>query len=417
MRIEDVDLVDPDNFVSGRHHEMFKLLRAEDPVHWTEQDSEPPFWSITKLTDLQTVNRDTETYSSELGGTQRINIADEEGFDTRGMMLIDTDPPKHTRYRRIVNKGFTPRMVGLLEAHLENRAVQIVDEVIEVGRCDFVEDLAAELPLQAIVEMMGVPQEDRHLIFDWTNTMIGMSDPEYVMDDENAGRDAAAQLYVYANELAAKRREDPRDDLVTKLIEADVDGEALSEEEFDMFMLLLSVAGSETTRTATSHGIIALFDHPDQMAKLRENLGDDAYVGTAIEEMVRWATPVHHFRRTASRDTQLRGRTIHEGDKVVMWHVSANRDEEAFVDPFRFDIERSPNDHIAFGGGGAHFCLGANLARAELRIIFREILSRMPDLAPAGEPKYLRSNFINGVKHLPVEFTPGERRHEVGSVI
>ncbi|MFV0318679.1 MAG: cytochrome P450 [Microthrixaceae bacterium] len=412
MELADVDLVDPDNFVSGRHHEMFALLRAQDPVHWSEPAGEAPFWSITKLEDLRAVNRDTDTFSSELGGTQRIDIANlDPDFDTRGVMLVDTDPPKHTRYRRIVNKGFTPRMIGMLETHLQYRAELIVDEVIEAGSCDFVEDLAAELPLQAIVEMMGVPQEDRHLLFEWTNTMIGMSDPEYVVEDENAGRNAAMQLYIYSNELAAKRREDPRDDLVTKLINAEVEGEALTEEEFDMFMLLLSVAGSETTRTATSHGIIALFDHPDQMAALQANLGDDDYVARAIEEMVRWATPVHHFRRTATRDTELRGKKIREGDKVVMWHVSANRDEDAFEEPFSFDIERSPNDHVAFGGGGAHFCLGANLARAELRIIFREILSRMPDLAPTGPPQYLRSTFVNGVKHLPVEFTPAQRKH------
>ncbi|MEZ5270108.1 MAG: cytochrome P450 [Microthrixaceae bacterium] len=419
MQIEDIDLVDPDNFVSGRHHEMFKLLRAEDPVHWTEPEGEVPFWSITKLRDLQTVNRDTETFSSETGGTQRIDIASiDPTFDTRGLMLIDTDPPKHTRYRRIVNKGFTPRMIGLLETHLLYRAELIVDEVIGAGECDFVNDLAAELPLQAIVEMMGVPQKDRHLIFEWTNTMIGMTDPEYVAEegDEDAGRNAAMQLYMYSNALAAERRDDPRDDIVTKLLNADVDGEALTEEEFDMFMLLLSVAGSETTRTATSHGIQALFDHPDQMQLLQDRLDDDELIASAIEEMVRWATPVHHFRRTATRDTELRGKKIKAGDKVVMWHVSANRDEEIFDEPFRFDIQRSPNEPIAFGGGGAHFCLGANLARAELRIIFREILRRMPAIAPAGPPQLLRSNFINGVKHLPVRFTPGERKHPEGSV-
>ncbi len=320
MQIEDIDLVDPDNFVSGRHHEMFKLLRAEDPVHWTEPEGEVPFWSITKLRDLQTVNRDTETFSSETGGTQRIDIASiDPTFDTRGLMLIDTDPPKHTRYRRIVNKGFTPRMIGLLETHLLYRAELIVDEVIGAGECDFVNDLAAELPLQAIVEMMGVPQKDRHLIFEWTNTMIGMTDPEYVAEegDEDAGRNAAMQLYMYSNALAAERRDDPRDDIVTKLLNADVDGEALTEEEFDMFMLLLSVAGSETTRTATSHGMQALFDHPDQMRLMLDNLDDDDFIATAIEEIVRWATPVHHFRRTAAVDTELRGKKIKAGDKVV----------------------------------------------------------------------------------------------------
>ncbi len=333
-------------------------------------------------------------------------------------MLIDTDPPKHTRYRRIVNKGFTPRMIGLLEDHLQYRAELVVDNVIETGHCDLVNDLAAELPLQAIAEMMGVPQEDRHLMFEWTNTMIGASDPEYTGEagSSNEARDAAMQLYVYSNELAAKRREDPRDDLVTKLLNADMEGEALSEEEFDMFMLLLSVAGSETTRTATSHGMQALFDHPDQMALMRENLFDDDFIALANEEIVRWATPVTHFRRTAAVDTELRGKQIKAGDKVLIWHASANRDEEIFDEPDKFDLQRTPNEHVGFGGGGAHFCLGANLARAELRIIFREMLSRMPDIHPTGPAEILRSNFIHGVKHLPVAFTPGERKHAVGAV-
>jgi cholest-4-en-3-one 26-monooxygenase len=419
MELKDIDIVDPDNFLSGEHHEMFKLLREQDPVHWTEEPDGPGFWSVTKLRDLQVVNRDVETYSSELGGTQRFNISDlNPDFDTRGKMLIDTDPPQHTRYRRIVNRGFTPRMIGLLEDHLQYRAELIVDDVIESGSCDLVNDLAAELPLQAIAEMMGVPQEDRHLMFEWTNIMIGANDPEYSGEagSSNEARDAAMQLYMYSNQLAAKRRDDPRDDLVTKLLNADVDGEALTEEEFDMFMLLLSVAGSETTRTATSHGMQALFDNPDQMALMQENLFDDAFIATAIEEIVRWATPVHHFRRTATVDTELRGKKIAAGDKVLMWHVSANRDEEIFDEPFTFDLRRSPNEHIGFGGGGAHFCLGANLARAELRIIFREMLSRMPDMAPTGPPELLRSNFIHGVKRIPVAFTPGERKHPAGSI-
>lgn len=419
MQLKDVDIVDPDNFVSGAYHEMFKVLRAEDPVHWTEEPDGPGFWSVTKLRDLQSVNRDTATYSSEMGGTQRFNIADQDpDFDTRGKMLIDTDPPKHTRYRRIVNKGFTPRMIGLLESHLQYRAELIVDNVIERGECDLVNDLAAELPLQAIAEMMGVPQEDRHLLFEWTNTMIGANDPEYTGEagSSSEAREAAMQLYVYSNQLAAKRREDPRDDLVTKLINADIDGEALTEEEFDMFMLLLAVAGSETTRTATSHGMQALFDHPDQRDLMMENLFDDGFIALANEEIVRYATPVLHFRRTAAVDTELRGKQIKAGDKVLIWHASANRDEEVFDDPDRFDLQRDPNEHVGFGGGGAHFCLGANLARAELRIIFREMLSRLPDIRPTGPAEILRSNFIHGVKHLPVGFTPGERKHPVGAV-
>jgi cholest-4-en-3-one 26-monooxygenase len=415
MRLDEIDLLDLDRFVRGEHHEMFRLLRAEDPVHWHDEPDGPGFWSITKLRDLQEVNRDVETFSSEVGGTQRFDPgAEGADFDTRGLMLVDTDPPKHTRYRRIVNKGFTPRMIGLLEDHLRFRAELIVDEVIESGSCDFVADLAAELPLQAIAELMGVPQEDRHLIFEWSNTMIGSQDPDFAADPEE-GRAAAMELYAYSNALAAERREQPRDDIVTKLINADIDGEALSEIEFDMFMLLLSVAGNETTRTATAIGMNALFDHPEQMAALRANLDDDDHLTVATDEILRWSTPVLHFRRTATADTEVRGQPIRAGDKVLMWHVSANRDEEVFDDPYRFDIERSPNEHVAFGGGGAHYCLGANLARVELRIIFREILSRMPGLAKTAEPRILRSNFVTGIKTLPVEFTPGARKHPVGA--
>ena len=417
MQLDEIDLLDFDRFVRGEHHEMFRVLRAEDPVHWTEEPDGPGFWSVTKLRDLREVNRDTETFSSEVGGTQRVDMGETPDFDTRGVMLLDSDPPKHTRYRRIVNKGFTPRMIGILSEHLQYRAELIVDEVIEKGECDFVPDLAAELPLQAIAELMGVPQEDRHLLFHWSNTMIGAADPDFVADgDATAPHTAAMELYMYSNALAAERRENPRDDIVTKLINADVEGEHLSELEFDMFMLLLSVAGNETTRTATSIGMNALLDHPDQMAKLLASLDDEAYVLTATDELLRWSTPVMHFRRTATRDTEIGGKKIAAGDKVLMWHVSANRDEEFFDDPFTFDIERSPNDHIAFGGGGAHFCLGANLAKAELKILFSEVLSRMPDITKTAEPTVLRNNFVTGLKTLPVAFTPGRRKHPIGAL-
>ena len=409
--LDDIDLLDLDAFVSGRHHQMFEVLREQDPVHWSDEPVGPGFWSITKHADLQMVNRDTTTFSSEIGGTQRLDSTHEE-FDTRGVMLVDTDPPKHTRYRRLVNKGFTPRMINLLEQHLRYRAELIVDDVIEQGECEFVSDLAAELPLQAIAEIMGVPQEDRRLMFDWSNTMIGAQDPEYQDEgDPDKPMRAAAEIFAYANQLAEARKEDPRDDIVTILINAEIEGEQLSELEFDMFMLLLTVAGNETTRNATSAGMHALLSNPDQFAKLLARADDPAYVSTAIDEVLRWATPVLHFRRTASVDTEIRGQAIKEGDKLLIWHISANRDEEVFADPFTFDIERSPNEHVAFGGGGAHFCLGANLAKLELEIIFAEIFSRMPDITATGPAEMLRSNFIGGVKRLPVTFTPGTRKH------
>jgi len=414
VTIDDRLLKNPDVYQRMEHHALFTQLRAEDPVHWTEEDEGPGFWSITKHADLRLVNRDAETFSSEADGVYLME-ADSfpDGYDMRGKIMLLTDPPKHTRYRLLVNKGFTPRMIGMIEQHLQYRAELIVDSVIEAGSCEFVTDLAAELPLQAIAEIMGVPEEDRRLLFDWSNRMVGADDPEYQSDEPGDAGGAAAELYVYAAALGEARRTDPRDDVITKLINAEIDGDKLSQEEFELFCLLLAVAGNETTRNATAHGILALIDEPEQLAKLA--IDPDRYIDGAVEEILRWSTPVLHFRRTAMRDVELRGKQIKSGDKVVMWHISANRDEEVFEDPFRFDIERSPNDHIAFGGGGAHYCLGTNLARMELRLIFREVATRMADLRLAGDVERLRSNFIGGVKHIPVAFTPGERKHPVGA--
>jgi cholest-4-en-3-one 26-monooxygenase len=297
-------------------------------------------------------------------------------------------------------------MIGLIEKYLEHRAVLIVDNIIERGSCDFVVDIASELPLQAIAEIMGVPQEDRMMLFDWSNRMIGIDDPEFADED---GATASAELFMYVNELAKARGTDPRDDIVTKLINAEVEGDRLTEFEFDMFMMLLTVAGNETTRNTTSWGMWALMQNLDQYSLLTGDI--DGKLDHAIEEVLRWATPVYHFRRTATADTELHGQEIKKDDKVVIWHISANRDETVFEDPYRFDIDRWPNEHIAFGGGGQHFCLGANLARMELKLIFREILERIPDMRLAGEVEMLRSNFIGGVKHMPVTFTPGARRN------
>ena len=301
-------------------------------------------------------------------------------------------------------------MIGLLEQYLRHRSTVIVDHVIERGAADFVADIASELPLQAIAEIMGVPQEDRRLMFEWSNQLIGGDDPEYATDDV---RETVTELYLYVNNLAAQRRGDPRDDIVTKLLNAEIDGDRLSELEFDMFMLLLTVAGNETTRNATAHGMYALLNHPDQLDALRADV--DGLMPTAVDEILRWGSPVMHFRRTATAATEIRGRAIKEGDKVVIWHISANRDEEVFDDPFTFDITRSPNPQVAFGGGGPHYCLGANLARMELRLILTELITRIPDLTLAGEPERLVSNFIGGIKHLPVTWTPGLRVEPVAA--
>ena len=414
MTIEGIDLLDPYRFARGEHHAMFEVLRAADPVYWhpdPRAGGDAGFWNVVKHGDLVDVNRDTELFSSELGGTSIWDHdPDRGGSDTRGVMMLNMDPPKHTRYRLLVNKGFTPRMIGLLEQYLRHRSTVIVDHVIERGAADFVADIASELPLQAIAEIMGVPQEDRRLMFEWSNQLIGGDDPEYATDDV---RETVTELYLYVNNLAAQRRGDPRDDIVTKLLNAEVDGDRLSELEFDMFMLLLTVAGNETTRNATAHGMYALLNHPDQLDALRADV--DGLMPTAVDEILRWGSPVMHFRRTATAATEIRGRAIKEGDKVVIWHISANRDEEVFDDPFTFDITRSPNPQVAFGGGGPHYCLGANLARMELRLILTELITRIPDLTLAGEPERLVSNFIGGIKHLPVTWTPGLRVEPVAA--
>lgn len=413
MQLSDVDLLDPDRFLAQEHHEMFKVLRREAPVYWHDEPDGPGFWAITKLDDLVEINRQAELFSSEVGGITIANpdlVQGSGGMDTRGVMMLTTDPPKHTRYRRLVSKGFTPRMIGMIEKYLEHRAILIVDNIIERGECDFVVDLASELPLQAIAEIMGVPQEDRMKLFEWSNRMIGIDDPEFASED---GSTAAMELYAYTNGLAKQRRAEPRDDIITKLINAEVlddDGNPtqLNEFEFDAFMLLLAVAGNETTRNASAHGMHALLTNPDQYELLRNNR-EALLSTTAVDEIVRWASPVLHFRRTATADYELRGKTIKKGDKVVMWHISANRDEEAFDDPFTFDLTRTKNDHVGFGGGGAHYCLGANLAKMEIKLIFDEIVRRIPDMELTGEPERLRSNFIGGIKHLPVRYTPGPR--------
>ena len=408
MKIADINLLDLSRFQRREHHEMFTFLRKEAPVFWHEEPRGPGFWNITKHADLVDVNRDPLGFSSETGGVFRYDFHDMEGdsaFDSRGIMMLTTDPPKHTRYRRLVSKGFTPRMIGKLEEALRYRAATIVNRVIEKGECDFVYDLASELPLQAIAEIMGVPQEDRRRLFDWSNRMIGMDDPEYA--DANA-TEAAAELYMFANNLAKERLKEPKDDIVTLLVNATIGDDKLTEEEFDAFILLLSVSGNETTRNATSGGMLALLENPDEHDKLSENL--DTLINSAVEEILRWSTPVMYFRRTATEDTEIRDTPIANGDKVLMWHVSANRDEEVFDEPFRFDIERNPNEHISFGGGGPHYCLGANLAKAELKIIFTEMLARIKDIKLEGDPDFLLSNFIAGVKRMPVSFTPSSQR-------
>lgn len=394
-----VDLTDLDTFARGVPHDQLDLLRAEAPVYFHPESDGAGFWCITRHDDLHRVSHEWPVFSSEWG-ISLVEAASDEELAQQRMMMLMMDPPRHTRLRLLVNKGFTPRMVERLHDRVRAIAADIIDSIAPRGECDFVVDVAAELPLQVIAELMGVPHEDRHQLFTWSNQMIGSQDPEYAVSEEVA-RNAMLEMFAYANDLATAKRADPGDDIVSALLHAEVDGERLSDLEFDLFFELLAVAGNETTRNLISHGLLALVEHPEERALL---LAHPELLPNAVEEMLRYSSPVMYMRRTARSDFELRGETIRAGDKVALWYVAANHDPEVFDDPHRFDITRSPNEHAAFGGGGPHFCLGSHLAKLEIRVMFEELLRRIPRMELAGEVSRLRSNFINGIKHLPVEF-------------
>jgi cholest-4-en-3-one 26-monooxygenase len=401
VHLEGVELYDPDAYADGVPHETFARLRREAPVYRHEQSGASPFWAVTRYRDIVAVSRDWATYSSERRGAL-LGEPPEEVLATQRLMMLNMDPPRHSKLRALVNKGFTPRMIAQLTAPVRRVCDELVDTVAERGRCDFVTEIAAELPLQVIAELLGIPQADRHQVFEWSNTMVGGQDPEWRGTAEDS-QSAAMSMYAYANELVEQRKASPREDLVSVLMQAEVDGERLTEMEFDVFFLLLAVAGNETTRNLISGGMLALIQHPDQRRRLSE---DRSLLDTAVEELLRWVTPVMQFQRTAQRDTEIAGVPIAEGERVALYYVSANRDEAVFDDPMRFDVGRSPNEHITFGAGGPHFCLGNSLARLEIRTVFDVLLDRLPDIELDGPPRKLRSNFLNGLKSMPVQFTP-----------
>ena len=399
-----VDLSDSRSYVAGVPHAWLAHLRRHDPVHWQDEPGGPGFWAITRYDDCVTVNRDYERFSSAAQGTMPFEM-DPDEIAQQGLMMLNMDPPLHTRYRRLVNKGFTPRMVRDLEESIHRATDAIIDEVIEAGQADFVTQISAELPLQVIAELLGVPQEDRHRMFEWSNRMVGNEDPEY-QDQTELALTSAMELYAYASELFARKRIDPHADLMSALTTVEIEGERLSDMELELFFLLLTVAGNETTRNLMSGAMHAFFQNPEQWQRL---LADRSLLPSAVDEMLRFVTPVMNFRRTAMVETELSGTKIAAGDKVVFFHASANRDEDIFSNPDTFDVGRDPNPHIAFGGGGPHFCLGTNLARMEIRVMFEHLLDRMPDIRQDGEVQRLQSQFINGVKHIPVAFAPSAR--------
>ena len=394
------DLSTPDSFVEAVPHSTFARLRAEAPLYWHQDVAGGGFWVVTKYRDVWNISLDPATFSSERG-TALLRVLPEEQVVAQREIMLNMDPPRHTKYRRLVNMAFSPKVLRRAEDHIRDLARQIVDNVAARGECDFVTEVAAELPLQVIVEMLGIPLEDRHQFFEWSNTMVGNEDPEYATAP-GVPEMAMMQLFAYAQRLAEERKGRPREDLSSLLLDAEVDGERLSDSEFNSFIMLLSVAGNETTRNLISGAMLALIEHPKQRARL---LANPTLLPTAVEEFLRWVSPVMQFRRTAQRDVELRGQRIREGDRVSIWYVAANRDEEAFPNAHQFDVGRDPNEHLGFGIG-PHFCLGSHLARLEIRIMFEEVLKRLPEVRLAGPVQRLRSNFINGIKHMPVEFAP-----------
>lgn len=408
-----VDLYDPRTYLAGLPLEAFARLRRECPVFWQEEHAilDWPagrgYWAITRYADVERVNRNPELFSSHLGATQ-IRDPKPEDLDFQRKMMLNLDPPAHSRLRRIVSKAFTPRNVARLEAGIRARARAAVERVAPLGRCDFPQDLSADLPVSALADVMGVPRDDRHLLFHWANRVIGFQDPEYARYDAQGrpidprSRGALADMFDYAHALAAEKRRRPGEDILTMLLLSDADGEKVSDEEFENFFFLLAVAGNETLRNAIPGGMLALIEHPRSRERL---LADRSLLPSAIEEMLRFASPVMCFRRTATADTELHGVRIRAGDKVVVYYASANHDESVFSEPGKFDAARSPNDHLSFGIG-PHFCLGAFLGRLEMRVFFEEILWRLPDIELDGRIERLQSNFQSGIKHMPVRFTP-----------
>ena len=397
-----------DAFTDEVPYAMFDWLRQNDPVRWYDWPHGKGYWAITRHDDLVAVHKDTKTFSSETGATALEDLAP-DAIEARKSM-IDTDPPRHTRLRALVNREFTPRAVSAYENLLRELTRVILDEALPLGEFDFVEHVAAPLPIQVLCRILGVPPEDNLLLIDWGDRMIGSTDPamsdmSYEHPDSDAYRllpfrsPAAVELWRYGHGIAEQRRAEPADDIVSKLVHAEIDGERLTPREFDVMFLLLVVAGNETTRQAIAHGMLALMEHPEELRRLRD---DPSLMPTAVDEIIRWATPVLHFRRTATCDVELRGQTIREGDKVVTWYISANRDELVFDDPYRFDVGRRPNDHVSFGRGGPHFCLGAHLAKLEVKVMFEELLPRLQSIEPAGPPERIRTNFTNAFRAMPV---------------
>jgi cytochrome P450 len=403
------DLTDPECFAKQDPHPVFKRMRAEDPIQWTTGRISRGFWSISRYEDALTVYRDTETFSSQRYSVGLPSNPEAEQMlspEMRGcgQMLIGTDPPRHNAMRRRFNGSFLPRAIARLESSSRPIVSEIIDAVAPRGQCDFVVEVAARLPMAIICEMMAIPRADWESIFKWANMVIGGEDPEYQVGGSalNTSMEGGMQLFMYSLNLAKNRRDNPGGDLLSVIGTAKLDGTLLNDMEIGHNAVMFVLGGLETTRNAISGGVLELMRNPEQWKRLAQT---PALMPTAIEEILRWTTPITHIMRTATRDFEWRGRQIHDDDWIAIWNVSANRDEEAFADPYRFDITRNPNYHLAFGQG-EHFCIGSHLARLELRLMLEEVMRRMPDLRLAGEVERLKSFQVAGIKHMPVAFTP-----------
>jgi cholest-4-en-3-one 26-monooxygenase len=410
------DFTDPDIYAQRLPIAELAEMRKVAPIWWNEQPEgiggfgDGGFWVVSKHKDVKEVSRRSDVFSSEEKTAlprYKEGAPIEQINASRGVVLLNMDAPHHTHLRKIISRAFTPRAVERLRAELALRAEKIVKEALEKGSGDFVEQVSCELPLQAIAGLMGVPQEDRMKLFHWSNQLVGDQDPEFASND---GLTASAELMMYGMQMAADRNKNPGDDLVTKLVEADVEGHKLTDDEFGFFVIILAVAGNETTRNSITQGMMAFTEFPDQWELFKRERP-----ATAADEIVRWASPITSFQRTALQDTELGGVKIKKGQRVVMMYRSANFDEDVFDDPYTFNILRDPNPHVGFGGTGAHYCIGTNLARMTIDLMFNAIADAMPDLVSLSEPERLRSGWLNGIKHWQVDYSGrSARKRPVG---
>jgi linalool 8-monooxygenase len=400
------DLKDPDLYMRGEHHDIFRRLRAEEPVYWNPEADSSGFWAITRYDDIEAISKNPKLFSSakEMGGHRIFNEYEVAENQTDATM-ISMDPPEHAAYRRMITPGFVPKRISNMEERIRARVTRLLDEMEKKadaqGEVEFISSVAAALPIEVLAELFGVPASDGPKLFEWSNATVGEDDPELRVSDDYM-RQCAAEMAIYAAGLWEQRAKEPGDDLISMLVHAKVDGEPLTFPAYIGTFVLLVVAGNETTRNSISGGLLALSENPAERRKLIE---DPSLIPSAVQEIVRWVSPVLHMRRTATEDTEIRGRTIRRGDKVVMWYASANRDEDKWRDPYRFDVTRYRDGDVPTQlgfGAGQHFCLGSRLAELQLKVLFEELLRRHPDIHVSGPARKLRSNFISGIKEMPV---------------